>query len=75
MERCGKCGLKIRGAGTTTPTGQRLCAACGDAFVGAAIGVMEGDLGTAIALGHAAEPGRATGVLAWIRRAMGRGPA
>ena len=75
MERCQQCGLKIRGGGTTTATGRRLCPTCGDAFVGAAVGVLQGSdaIAAAVALGHSKGPGTSGGILGWIRRALGRG--
>lgn len=74
MDRCEQCGQKLRGAGTTTATGRRLCEGCGAAFTGAAVGLMQGGdpIATAVSLGYSPEPGTSGGILGWIRRALRR---
>ncbi|WP_148045094.1 hypothetical protein [Nocardioides marmorisolisilvae] len=58
----------------TTATGRRLCQSCGDAFTGAAVGMMAGGdaTATAIALGHSKGSSESNGILGWIRRALRR---
>lgn len=70
MERCEQCGAKIRGSGTTTALGRRLCDTCGDGFVAATLGTMDNDLGLAISLGYSPAPGRPRGILNWIRTSL-----
>lgn len=72
MERCDQCGTKIRGSGTSTALGRRLCSGCGDELVGMTIGAMNNDLGQYIALGYSPEPGRSGGILHWIRTSLRR---
>ena len=71
MERCGKCGGKRR-EDLYSPLGVPVCASCQATVSGAAIGAMTGGVPGAIAGGYV-QDGRASGVLAWIRRALGKG--
>lgn len=73
MERCSKCGSKIRGRTIYSPTGSMLCAWCNDQFVGLVMGLEQNNLGVAIAAAGA-NPRSAgpNGILAWIRKALGR---
>lgn len=62
MERCEKCGAKIRDAGSGTPTGGRVCTGCADVTNGAAVGMLSGGgLGGALA---------GPGILRWMRKAL-----
>lgn len=70
MPRCEQCGLKVRDGGLTTVTGRQLCSTCGDVVTGTTLGMMQGDVGTAIALGYSKEPGVGSGILAWVRKAL-----
>ena len=71
MERCGQCGAKIRGRTFTSPLGRRLCGLCHDKLVGTVIAMKTGDPGLAAAMAGNDER-RSTGMLAWIRKALGR---
>lgn len=71
MERCAKCGAKRR-EDLYSPLGEAVCGSCSTTISGAAIGAMTGGLGGAIASGYVKD-GKPSGVLAWIRRALGKG--
>jgi hypothetical protein len=71
MERCEQCGTKIRGRVFSSPLGQRLCARCHDKLVGTAAGLSSKDLGLGLAMAGNDER-RPAGILAWIRKSLGR---
>jgi hypothetical protein len=71
MDRCEECGAPIRGRSFTSPLGRRICALCHDKLVGTLIAMNTGDPGLAAATAGNDER-RPTGILAWIRRALGR---
>lgn len=71
MERCGKCGSRRR-EDLYSPLGVPVCWNCHTNVSGAAIGAMTGGLEGAIAGGHE-QDGKPSGILAWIRRALGKG--
>lgn len=72
MDRCEQCGTKIRRETFCSPLGRAMCAACHDKLVGVLVAMKNGDFGLAPAMAGN-EPGKATGILAWIRRSLGRG--
>jgi len=72
VERCAKCGNKVRGGPFFSPLGEPVCESCHDAVAGAALAMMAGGgVGEAVALGHSRD-GRPSGILAWIRRSLAR---
>ncbi len=71
MDRCGKCGGKRR-EDLYSPLGEPLCWNCHATTSGAAIGMMTDGLGGAMAGGYV-QGGKPAGILAWIRRALGKG--
>ncbi len=71
MERCSKCSAKRRDGSLYSPLGQPVCGTCYATISGAATGAMTGGLGGAIAGGYV-QNGRPAGLLAWIRRALGK---
>jgi hypothetical protein len=71
MERCEECGAKLRGRTYTSPLGRRLCARCHDTVVGTLAAMKAHEPGLAAAMAGTGER-RPAGILAWIRRALGR---
>jgi len=72
MERCANCGAKRRDGSLYSPLGQPVCGSCYATVSGAAAGAMTGGVEGAITQGYVKDGGP-TGVLAWIRKALGKG--
>ncbi len=72
MGRCGKCGSKRR-EDLYSPLGVAVCGSCYATVSGAASGAMTGGTAGAIAGGYEKD-GKPSGILASVRRALGKAP-